>query len=351
MKHPYPAIVLAGLLAACSSQPASGVPAVTAPAIVSGGIHIVPATITAYSIPTAGQFPSIVVGHDNALWFSSLTGNSIGRILPPSSANRNPKVTQYAVGGSTGGMASGPDGQIWFSEIYPDQIGRIDLGGSTPQFSYYDATVAATWSVALGPSKDALWLPSTFNSSNTIGRFSIPNGRRKPKFTTITIPTMHSDPWGIVAGPDNAMWFTESSENRIGRVALDGSITEYKLQKGLGPTSITAGPDKALWFTKHAWIGRITKTGNVTYFSIPPNVDLRAPYAITTGPDGALWWTSCHGKGAIGRMTTNGQFARIALHEGDQACPNAIVTGPDGALWVTLSNGAGNGSVLRVQIK
>lgn len=33
--------------------------------------------------------------------------------------------------------------------------------------------------------------------------------------TEYTIPTANSGPQGIVAGPDNAMWFTEQTTNKI----------------------------------------------------------------------------------------------------------------------------------------
>jgi hypothetical protein len=42
------------------------------------------------------------------------------------------------------------------------------------------------------------------------------------------IPTAGSGPNGIVAGPDGALWFTEYSGNKIGRITTGGSITEYR---------------------------------------------------------------------------------------------------------------------------
>ena len=33
-----------------------------------------------------------------------------------------------------------------------------------------------------------------------------------------TVPTPVSDPGGITAGPDRALWFTESYGNKIGRI-------------------------------------------------------------------------------------------------------------------------------------
>ena len=54
---------------------------------------------------------------------------------------------------------------------------------------------------------------------------------------------------GITAGPDGALWFTESYGNKIGRITTSGAITEYPVPTaGSGPYGITAGPDGALWF-------------------------------------------------------------------------------------------------------
>jgi virginiamycin B lyase len=70
------------------------------------------------------------------------------------------------------------------------------------------------------------------------------------------------EPYGIVSGPDGALWFTEFAGFRIGRVSTSGVFTEYLLpgisfngSSYTGPTSddplgITSGPDGALWFTE-----------------------------------------------------------------------------------------------------
>ena len=56
--------------------------------------------------------------------------------------------------------------------------------------------------------------------------------------------------FGITAGPDGNVWFTESIGNKIGRITPAGSITEYQNSKGNAqPADITTGPDGNLWFT------------------------------------------------------------------------------------------------------
>jgi hypothetical protein len=58
------------------------------------------------------------------------------------------------------------------------------------------------------------------------------------------IPTAASRPEAIAAGPDGAVWFLENAANQIGRIATDGSITEWWLRargvlapvRGRGPS-------------------------------------------------------------------------------------------------------------------
>ena len=75
-------------------------------------------------------------------------------------------------------------------------------------------------------------------------------------------------PWGIAAGSDGALWFTNPVGNSIGRITTEGVVTIYTHPGIRGPQGIAAGPDGALWFTNHCGgsIGRITTRGTVTIF-------------------------------------------------------------------------------------
>src|SRR5436305_271920 len=83
-------------------------------------------------------------------------------------------------------------------------------------------------------------------------------------------------PYGIVAGPDGTLWFTESGAGRIGRIGritADGTITEYADGISGGPRGIAAGFDGNLWFTEGDRIGRITRTGAVTEYTAGLSAD------------------------------------------------------------------------------
>ncbi len=84
---------------------------------------------------------------------------------------------------------------------------------------------------------------------------------------------------------------------------LKGTITEFPTPTSLSlPTFITAGPNGNLWFTEFSndKIGRVTPSGTITEFPIPTSHSV--PGWITVGPDGNLWFTESGGN-KIGRLT------------------------------------------------
>jgi virginiamycin B lyase len=87
-----------------------------------------------------------------------------------------------------------------------------------------------------------------------------------------------SDPEGITAGPDGALWFTNGGNNSIGRITKHGVISNYTGTGIGGPADITTGPDGAMWFSNHdsSSIGRITT--NVT-----PEITAITPTSGTPG--------------------------------------------------------------------
>jgi hypothetical protein len=127
----------------------------------------------------------------------------------------------------------------------------------------------------------ALWF--TESTANKIGRITTTG-----TITEFAVPTADSSPGGIAAGSDGALWFTEQSGNKIGRISVSGTITEYP--SAGGPISITPGADGALWFTEYfgVKIGRITTAGVITQYPVPTAGYLQG---ITAGPRGGIWFT------------------------------------------------------------
>ena len=179
---------------------------------------------------------------------------------------------------------------------------------------------------------------------------TVPAGASPGVVTTYTDPSLLA-PGGITAGPDGAVWFTNSTS--IGRISTAGKITHYRGTGISDPRSIVAGPDGALWFTNEGTtsqgsIGRITTAGVVTNFADPT---ISAPIGITVGPDGALWFTNlgdfnAGDLGSIGRITTAGAVTNY--RDPTISEPIDITSGSDGALWFTNEGTSSIGSIGRI---
>jgi virginiamycin B lyase len=108
-------------------------------------------------------------------------------------------------------------------------------------------------------------------------------------------------PYSIAPGPDGALWFTERSGGRIGRITTAGKVTQYStgITMGEEPFDLAAGPDGAMWFTEYVMvgsyqiqgskIGRVTMKGAISEYSkgVTPT---SGPTGIAAGPDGRMWF-------------------------------------------------------------
>ena len=144
--------------------------------------------------------------------------------------------------------------------------------------------------------------------------------------------------FGITAGPDGNLWFTNFDARKIGRVTPAGAITEYPAGAGTtdgSPYGITAGPDGNLWFTDYGAhkIGRITPAGVITEYPAGTGTSYGSVSGIATGPDGNLWFTDSLARN-IGRVTTDspapatGNLLRNPGAEFGMPAPSDAVTAP-----------------------
>jgi streptogramin lyase len=174
--------------------------------------------------------------------------------------------------------------------------------------------------------------------------------RKTGHFTEYQIPTAQGDPQYIAAGPDGALWFTEYSSRKIGRITTSGVFTEYTQppqSQGSAPWGIAAGPDGAMWFAGSYYgpsgpgaIGRITASGQLTYY----HVKNLYPYGITAGPDGNMWFTADY---FVGQITMSGRVT-IYNDKGTGRLFMDIAAAPSGALYLAVDNGSNSSPYLGV---
>ena len=78
------------------------------------------------------------------------------------------------------------------------------------------------------------------NGASKIGCFD-PHTQTFREFALLGAGSM---PVGIAVGGDGNLWFTEKEGNRVGRIMVDGAMTEFALPTPkAGPDGIALGPD------------------------------------------------------------------------------------------------------------
>ncbi len=184
-----------------------------------------------------------------------------------------------------------------------------------------------------------------------------------------TFPVPGADPttWNgtsshIVVGPDGNEWFTDPTDNAIGKVTPAGQVTMFPLPtavvadvagsdnptpSGPAPADIVVGPDHNLWFTENGadGIGRITPDGVITEFHTPTANS--NPLGLAVGADGNLWFAES-GNSAIGRVTPDGVITEFPAAGLDVSYLDGIAQGADGNVWFIAYDSNSNGTLASI---
>lgn len=199
--------------------------------------------------------------------------------------------------------------------------------------------------ITVGPD-GAIWF--TEKTAGKLGRIPTTATAANPQITEFTIPTMNSGPDQITTGPDGGLWFTECYRGQIGRAPASGSpIFEFPLpSSSSSPRGITTGSDGAMWFTelKGNAIGRIPSSGKIVLQEFPVPTASSGPTGIASGSDGALWFTEAQAS-QIGRIPTVGTPITEYPVSPGSSFPRGIVTGPDFRMWFTECAGQNVGNI------
>jgi streptogramin lyase len=192
--------------------------------------------ITPHSDPN-----SITSGPDGNLWFTEFNGNQIGRITPLG------VVTEFSTGlpaeFDPTSITTGPDGNLWFVGAGFSQVGRITPMGVITLFNV-NSNFGFT-SITAGPDGD-LWFTET--SDNAIGKIN-PTTFQVTEFTSASIVS----PIDITSGPDGKLYFTGGvSTPQVEQITTSGVVTAFTTGLTLGstPNGIAVGPDNNLYFTQ-----------------------------------------------------------------------------------------------------
>ena len=239
--------------------------------------------IREHRIPSANSAPYICVeGPDGNLWFCESGAAKIGRFDPRSGA-----FTEFALadaGATPIGIDLGPDGNLWFAQKKANKIGRMTPAGVLSRICRPDRKRRPRRHRAR-PGRQCLVLGNR-------GRPDRPHhaGRQITEFKTGISPG--SKPLSIVVR-DGALWFSEAAGNRVGRITVDGTVSEFDIPGAdPQPRAMVTHPDGNIWFVETGAnaLGRLGRDGAFSEFKFPDAERLAcaasrsAPTAISGAP-------------------------------------------------------------------
>jgi virginiamycin B lyase len=167
------------------------------------------------------------------------------------------------------------------------------------------------------------------------------------RFDEFPLKDANSQPFQVVSGPANAIWFTDPAKDSVGVINGSGRSREFGSQQyDGGLNGIVVGPDGNLWVTEsRAHKIEVFSPGGFSLKTIDLPDPSGAPRLIAVGPDKTIWFTDSytHRLGRIDSTASPLSAQEFALPTG--ADPFALVTGSDQQLWLTDNSG---GRIYRV---
>lgn len=209
--------------------------------------------------PLDSDVAHLGLGSDGSVWYSvAAVGNgsyvyhmsSTGTYLPGDSIPTHQKASYFA---------TGSDGALYVSEGdtgiggAPGAIARLAKTGSTWSLTWENDTPAQLIANAAG-SDGAIW---SVDNNGLVYRTTLTGAMTQPYH--ISGPS-----FGMISGPDGALWATVYSSNTVARVTLGGVVTEFPLPTAqAAPTGITAAADGSLYVTEQG-LSRVARLSFAT---------------------------------------------------------------------------------------
>lgn len=239
-----------------------------------------------YRVPTAGSYPSqIDFDSRGRVWFSEIFGKKLGFIDPALAENNSSKgITEYEIKQvdfeTMGPLTVSNDknnNAVWFTTVtFPEggKIARFDMDSG--EFTFYELPKEAGVPVGIVEDRDGqLWVND--HASNLFFMFD-PATQDFAKYST-SLPTSRENTttlpyWNMIR--DNRLWFNEHEGNAIAYFDIDNStLVEYQIPtrgevwgNTSNPLKFDLNSQNSAWFTE--WTeNKIGKLDSVKLGKLP----------------------------------------------------------------------------------
>jgi len=321
-------VAVCSIFTACSGKQFTAVPTPTRHAYETQfNPGSLPGVTAEYTLATVNATPrGLVVLPNGSVAFTEEYGHALGQIT-------GAEVQESSIAGFPAEITLDSAGNLWFTQpLLEDSVVRVQPNQQTTTYTAPEVSGAEpfpTGIVAQPAPSASVWF--TDPGTNTIGMVG--------NAGTVTTFAAPGSPTGITIGADNALYFTETNGDAIGRMDFSGNLTnQYPVPtKNNLPGGITAGPNGSIWFTESGCLVKgptdcvtgkvgVLSSGAITEFDVQSD-----PVSIVLGDDGNLWFTASFAN-KIGRITPAGAVTLFAVPTPNSE-PFDIVKGPNRTLW------------------
>lgn len=247
-----------------------------------------PAPMREWKVPWDNTRPrDPFVARDGRVWFVGQAGDYVAALDTVSG-----EFKRFELDPGTGphNLVVDHAGIVWYAGNRAAHIGRLDPAtGKITKFSMPDPAARDPHTLLLDRNHDQnglIWF--TVQGGNFVGRFDTKSGA----VTLLRNPTPNARPYGIVQGPDGALYYDQFNSNKIGRIdPASMTIKEYTLPaEEARPRRIAVTNDGMIWYGdyRRGYLGRLDpRTGAVEEWPAPSGPQSR-PYAVASNGE-TVW--------------------------------------------------------------
>lgn len=173
------------------------------------------------------------------------------------------------------GLLLDKEGNLWVSLEFKGTVAQLDTKGTIVReidVQLYAKDAKTPINVAphgIGLDSDGTHIWFTGKRTSTVGKFNIAT----EAVEHFQLNNLSSLPIFLSAGPNNTMWGTELFSSAILQVTNDGCIKEHTIPTSNSrPIGIIPDPSEScMWFTQEAGvkIGKIDMNGTITEYPVP----------------------------------------------------------------------------------
>jgi virginiamycin B lyase len=131
------------------------------------------------------------------------------------------------------GVAVSADGSVWFGEQGVPGLGHLYSNGTLVEYAWPFSYPGRSSPSQTCAQKTAIWTVVIWNgrvwAGDVTGNQLVGLDPATGSVKTIKLNSTGAFPYGLTAGPDGALWFTELFAPKIGRVDTAGNLEEYSL--------------------------------------------------------------------------------------------------------------------------